>query len=93
MKVTITYRNTFVRRLVKTTAVALVFLTGLTIGNKSAHSEDAAPADVVAQVAEAQRTHNTPCWAEWSATTPVVPGNAARVGDTGRAGWDVLCAR
>ena len=41
MKVTVTYKNAFVRRLVKTAAVGLLFLTGLTIGNLSAHDADA----------------------------------------------------
>lgn len=39
MKVTVTYRNVFVRRLVKVTAVGLVFLAGLGVGNVSAHYE------------------------------------------------------
>lgn len=41
MKVTVTYRNAFVRRLVKVAAVGAVFLAGLTVGSLSAHSEDA----------------------------------------------------
>lgn len=41
MKVTVTYKNAFIRRLVKVVAVGLVFLAGLVIGSQGAHDADA----------------------------------------------------
>ena len=40
MKVTVTYKNALVRRLVKVAAIGAVFLTGLTLGSTSTHSAD-----------------------------------------------------
>ncbi len=76
------------------TLLLVTFLAGIVLGNKSGHAaaDHNPPADIVAQLHWAQTHSKTPCWAEWSATTTTTPGTAAKIGDTGPAGWDVVCS-
>jgi hypothetical protein len=76
----------------KIIGVFVIFLVGVGIGHSQGvkDGQGQIPATVQAQLVWCQAHSKTPCHAEYVLHTPSKPGAAAKVGDTGPAGWDVI---
>lgn len=79
------------KRWAKVAALGVTALVGFTLGALAGGNQP--PVSVTDRLAQAQRASATPCWVEWSASTPNVHGAPAKVGDTGPASWEILCGR
>ena len=76
----------------KIIGVFVLFLIGVGMGHSQGlkDGQGQIPATVQAQLSWCQAHSGTPCHAEYVTHTPATPGAAAKVGDTGPAGWDVI---